>query len=40
MKPNRHNEGYLNTKRDKMGHLFPPGEGEEPPILGHDEQPA
>jgi hypothetical protein len=52
VKPNPHNADYLNTKRDKMGHLFPPGEGAEPPvappeedggeppILGTDEQAA
>jgi 3,4-dihydroxy 2-butanone 4-phosphate synthase/GTP cyclohydrolase II len=40
VKPNAHNAGYLRTKRDKMGHLFPPAEGGELPIPGADEQPA
>jgi 3,4-dihydroxy 2-butanone 4-phosphate synthase/GTP cyclohydrolase II len=38
--PNPHNAGYLNTKRDKMGHLFPSVDDGELPILGADEQPA
>jgi 3,4-dihydroxy 2-butanone 4-phosphate synthase/GTP cyclohydrolase II len=40
--PNPHNAGYLRTKRDKMGHLFPPSEGGEPPEdeqARNDEQP-
>jgi 3,4-dihydroxy 2-butanone 4-phosphate synthase/GTP cyclohydrolase II len=28
VEPNPHNEEYLRTKRDKLGHLFPPEEGE------------
>ncbi|HEX8453883.1 MAG TPA: bifunctional 3,4-dihydroxy-2-butanone-4-phosphate synthase/GTP cyclohydrolase II [Longimicrobium sp.] len=35
VKPNPHNADYLNTKRDKMGHLFAPDEdGEHPPEDG------
>jgi 3,4-dihydroxy 2-butanone 4-phosphate synthase/GTP cyclohydrolase II len=35
VKPNPHNADYLNTKRDKMGHLFAPDEdGELPPEDG------
>jgi 3,4-dihydroxy 2-butanone 4-phosphate synthase/GTP cyclohydrolase II len=40
IEPNPFNAEYLNTKRDKMGHLFPAAEAGELPILGADEQPA
>jgi 3,4-dihydroxy 2-butanone 4-phosphate synthase/GTP cyclohydrolase II len=48
VKANPFNAVYLRTKRDKMGHLFPPAEGGdlapedggELPILGTNEQPA
>jgi 3,4-dihydroxy 2-butanone 4-phosphate synthase/GTP cyclohydrolase II len=38
--PNPHNAGYLQTKRDKMGHLFPAEDGGEQPLPGADGQAA
>jgi 3,4-dihydroxy 2-butanone 4-phosphate synthase / GTP cyclohydrolase II len=34
VEPNPHNAEYLRTKRDKMGHLFPPEEGGAPAADG------